>query len=907
MERKYCCNHPHSGMLTAVIPYYQRKLQWALFRGTTLAYCIFGIINLLRYTQEPRWTRAIQSLAFLLGALIAWQCARWIEQGRYVQLAEQVGMGGLLLAATVFGLTAPSTFSIAATTAFAIALLFSALSGSPRTAWRWCGVSILLYLGAMVARQYFLAFDPDPNLSIPVYIFPPFIFIVFTYIGIDVNRYLRETLALNAETQADALQYRRLLETMNEGFVMIDEHGVFQFVNDKWCEIFGLARHEAIGRRNEEVLTYNAANLEILRQQKHLRARNQRSTYELQFVRKTDQQVRTVLVSAMPNVDAQGTYRGATCVVMDITERKEAEDALRQERALLSQRVEERTASLQAANQEIQQKLAERQQAEQALVATERDYRLIFDQVPIGLYRYSPDRRQWRANPAMAHLNGYTTEAELIDAVRDIASEWYVDPNRRAEFQRLIEEHGSVSNFESEVYRHKTRERIWVSESAILVRDPTSDSFYYQGTIEDITKRKEIEREQERLIAEWAKAVRMKDEFLANMSHELRTPLNTILGIAEILNGQLYGPLSPKQLGALQTILASGQQLLTLINDILDLAKVEAGQTELTLTWIDITPLCEACLKLVEESAQKKHLRSYFKADPQVTRVQADERRLKQILLNLLSNAVKFTPDGGSVGLEVLGQRHQGPSIQFVVWDTGLGIPQSAMDRIFRPFVQLDSRLARQFEGTGLGLALVYRMVELHGGSVAVQSEVGQGSRFTVTLPWNEYSAGEPKLPAVSVNESTLTTTTPNQPPALNGFPTNPLILVVDDNRMTVQVVEDYLQFHHYQVEIANDGIQALTKARVIQPHLILMDMQMPGIDGLETVRRIRNDPTISHIPVVALTGLTMPGDKERCLAAGANAYLSKPVSLHELHMTVKQQITQASAVRAQSTNGDPG
>lgn len=886
-------------MLTSVIPYYQRKLQWALFRGTTLTYSIFGIINLLRYTQEPQWTRAVQSLAFLTGALIAWQCAQWIGRGMYIRLAERLGMGGLLFAATTFGLTAPSTFSVACTTAFAIALLFSALSSSPQVAWLWCVVCILLYTAAAFVRQHILAFAFDVNLLIPVYTFPPLIFIVFTYIGIDVNRYLRETLALSAEMKADSWQYRQLLQTMNEGFVIVDEHDVFTFVNDKWCEIFGLSAEEALDQRNEDILTYDAANLEVLRQQNLLRASNQRSTYELQFTRKTDQQVRTVLVSAMPNLDAQGGYRGAICVVMDITARKEAEDALRRERALLSQRVEERTASLQAANQAIQHELAERQLAE-------REYEMIFNQVPVGIYRSTPAGRQLRANPALVQLNGYTTEAEMVAAVNNIATEWYVEANRRDEFKRLLEEQGSLTNFESEIYRHKTRERIWISESAILVRDKQGAPLYYQGTVEDITKRKEIAREQELLIAELAKAAQMKNEFLASMSHELRTPLHSILGTSEVLSNTLYGPLNPKQLDALHTISQSGQHLLALINDILDLAKVEAGQTELVRDWVDVNHLCETCLKLVQSSVQKKQLRTYLTADPQVTVIHADERRLRQILLNLLSNAVKFTPEGGSVGIEVSGVREQSASVQFAVWDTGVGIPQSAMDRLFRPFVQLDSRLARQFEGTGLGLALVYRMAELHGGSVAVQSEVGQGSRFTVTLPWVEpaRSEGKTDTPEIVCADANVDLATV---PAADEAEDRPLILVVDDNRLTVQVLEDYLEFHHYQVEIAGDGVQALAKVRVNPPHLILMDMQMPGMDGLEAMRRIRSDPKLNHIPIIALTALTMPGDKERCLAAGANAYLSKPVSLHDLHSVVEQELNRRLASLAQSASDDPG
>ncbi len=900
-------------MLAHVIPYYQRKLQWALFRGTALVYGVFGLIDLLRFVQTLRWIRLTQGLAFLCAALIAWQCALWLYRSVHLRLAERLGMAGLLGAATIFGLTAPSTFSIACTTAFTVALLFSALSYPKAEAWFWCSISTLLYLGAMIGRQWFFEFIPDPSLLIPVFTFPPLVFVVFTYIGIDVSRYLRETLEMNATVQESAWQYQQLLQTMNEGFVIIDENEVFKYVNDKWCDIFGVTAAEALGHRNEEVLTYDAENLDLLRQQTAIRTRNQRSTYELQFMRK-DGEKRTVLVSAMPNFDANGIFRGAICVITDITQRKEMEDELRNERALLSQHVEDRTASLQAANLAIQRELTERRQTEEALKTAEEEYRIIFNNVPLGIYRSSLEGRQLRANPALVQLNGYTNEAEMLAAVNDIAAEWYVDPNRRAEFKRVLEEQGSVNHFESEIYRHKTRERIWISESAILVRDSEGSPLYYQGTVQDVTERKKIERQQERLIAELAKVAHMKDEFLANMSHELRTPLSSILGITEVLREQVYGPLSAKQLKALDTVEASGQHLLALINDILDLAKVEAGQTELANDWVEVNSLCQASLKFVQTTAQKKQLQIQFIPDSQVEIILADERRLKQILLNLLSNAVKFTPDGGTVGLEVIGIPNQGPSVQFVVWDTGVGIPQEAMERLFKPFVQLDSRLSRQFEGTGLGLALVYRMAELHGGSVAVESTVGQGSRFTVTLPWLAWSpqarpgATTHEIAPISLANhwsekvalplaQAQNTLCPEHSTARLEQPrlprSHPLILLVEDNLLTVQMLADYLRFHGYRVEVAHDGVQALTKVRTEHPALILMDLQMPGMDGLETTRRIRNDASTAQIPIVALTALTMPGDKERCMEAGVNAYLSKPISLQELHHTVTTYLTE--------------
>ena len=232
---------------------------------------------------------------------------------------------------------------------------------------------------------------------------------------------------------------------------------------------------------------------------------------------------------------------------------------------------------------------------------------------------------------------------------------------------------------------------------------------------------------------ELARASRLKDEFLASMSHELRTPLTAILGLSEALQEGIYEPLDDLQLKPIRMIEHSGRHLLELINDILDLAKIGAGKMELECESLDLLMVCQASLQLVKQQALNKKIKVSTRIDPLVSIVYADERRLKQILVNLLSNAVKFTAEGGAVNLAIAGDR-EAQVVRLTVSDTGIGIAQEDLSRLFQPFMQLDSRLRRQYEGSGLGLALVARMVELHGGSVAVESVVGQGSRFTVCV-----------------------------------------------------------------------------------------------------------------------------------------------------------------------------
>ncbi len=387
--------------------------------------------------------------------------------------------------------------------------------------------------------------------------------------------------------------------------------------------------------------------------------------------------------------------------------------------------------------------------------------------------------------------------------------------------------------------------------------------------------------------AELARTARLKDEFFANMSHELRTPLNGILGSAEILATGVFGEVNQKQARYLQNIDESGHHLLSLITDILDLAKTEAGQLKVDVRSVSVEGVCQSSLRMVKQIAHKKKIKLFYEADETVETLTADERRLKQMLVNLLSNAVKFTPEGGQVGLDVRGDTEQ-QIAHFTVWDTGIGISQEEMKWLFQPFVQLEGGLARQQGGTGLGLSLVYRMAELHGGSVAVESEVGEGSRFTILLPW---IPTDEKKRAEQRAEKTAPAAGPVMSPQISGD--GPLILLAEDNEDNITTFSDYLSALGYQLMEARNGEEALAHAREERPAVVLMDIQMPGMDGLEATRRFRSDPVLAGIPIIALTALAMPGDRERCLEAGADEYLSKPVSLKALADLIAAQISE--------------
>jgi PAS domain S-box-containing protein len=386
--------------------------------------------------------------------------------------------------------------------------------------------------------------------------------------------------------------------------------------------------------------------------------------------------------------------------------------------------------------------------------------------------------------------------------------------------------------------------------------------------------------------AELEHANRIKDEFLANMSHELRTPLTSILGLSESLLEEIRDPLSQYQHKSLQIIEASGHHLLELINDILDLSKIEAGKFDFYPQPIAVDEICKSSLSFVKSQAVKKAITVTYIQDLSISRIFADPRRLKQILVNLLSNAVKFTPANGEVILQVNTDVEQ-DLIKFSVSDNGPGIAAQDLRRLFQPFVQVDSGLNRQHEGTGLGLALVQKLTDLHGGSVQVESEVGKGSRFTIHLPClQEEIAKLEKLESQAVppiRERAENTQVPGEAPLPLG-----LILLADDNLPSVLTIAEYLESHGYEVVVAHDGLEAVEKAEALHPNLILMDIQMPVMNGLEAIARLRGNVHFAETPIIALTALAMPGDRERSLLAGANEYMSKPVSLKTLKQTIQ-------------------
>ena len=367
-------------------------------------------------------------------------------------------------------------------------------------------------------------------------------------------------------------------------------------------------------------------------------------------------------------------------------------------------------------------------------------------------------------------------------------------------------------------------------------------------------------------------ASRAKSEFLANMSHELRTPLNAIIGFSEVLLEKMFGELNDRQEEYLNDILSSGEHLLSLINDILDLAKVESGKVELQPSLFDLRQVLEGSLMMVKERALAHGITLSLESADDVETVVGDERKVKQILFNLLSNAMKFTPNAGQVGIRA---HAVDGAVQIAVWDTGVGIAPADQDCIFEEFRQVGSGLTGKTEGTGLGLALTRKFVALHGGTISVQSALEQGSTFTFTLPMAEAAdeTSPAERPAARAPEQ-----------AGPGDVVRPSVLIIEDDPKAADLLRIYLTEAGYTVDTAVDGVEGVKQVKHLAPDVVILDVLLPKADGWSVLTQLREDAVTQDIPIIIAS---VADQRSRGLALGAAAYFVKPIQKEELLRTL--------------------
>lgn len=571
-------------------------------------------------------------------------------------------------------------------------------------------------------------------------------------------------------------------------------------------------------------------------------------------IRRLDGAVRWIWATGSHQFDEAGQPRLISGVVQDITERKQIELENIRLNEQLEAIVAERTA-------ELELTLA-------TLRTQEQRYRLLVDGVrDVANIMLDPRGYIISWNRGAERLKGYP-ETEVLGRYFSLfhTPEDVIAGKPQAELADAL----ATGSFETEGWRvRRDGTRFWANVILTVLYDEHGKVLGFSKITRDITEQKNSKQMlvQAKEAAELAN--RTKDTFLANMSHELRTPLNAIIGFSEVLKDGMLGEVTEQQREYLGDIYQSGEHLLSLINDILDIAKIESGEMVLNLEPTSINNLLQNSLSMVKEKAMGHRLKLTLNVDTGIPKYLADQRKLKQIVYNLLSNAVKFTPDGGEV---TLAAHLTGDRLELTVTDTGIGISPEDQLLLFQPFKQIDSELSRLYQGTGLGLSLTKSLVELHGGTISVQSEAGKGSCFCVSLPWCQKETNS------SVN------ITPNPPPVhpvqnLEGQ-TQRSVLVIEDNRESAKLLTYYLELEGLRVTHLSTGEQALEWLTCNQPDLITLDLLLPGIDGWEVLACIKQIPKLAEIPVLIVSILM---DKQRGFALGASQVLQKPLSYIEL------------------------
>ncbi|NVN99771.1 MAG: response regulator [Geobacteraceae bacterium] len=563
---------------------------------------------------------------------------------------------------------------------------------------------------------------------------------------------------------------------------------------------------------------------------------------------------------------------------------------LEERNLFLEKQVAEQTAQLfeankklQRANEILEMKIAEQAQIEETLRKSEYKYRLLAENASDVVWKLDSEYRFTYVSQADERLRGYRADEMLGHHIYELFNEEGIATVKKsAQLRQEAEQRGATAGtltFDAE-HRRKDGSWVWAEVRYSTECDAEGNTIGLYGITRDITDRKLAEDELRRAKAAAEEASKVKSQFLATMSHEIRTPLNALVGFSTLAQTAT----DPDKINQYISILEqSSRSLMDLVNNILDMSKIEAGRLEFEAVPINLRQLVTSLKEQYSHLANQKMLKfRVFMTDNLPVWVLGDPVRLRQILTNLLSNAVKFT-ERGEVSWTISNLEKEGAQVvRFKVRDTGIGIPESFQPGLFQPFRQLDPTISRKFGGTGLGLAIVHNLTTLQGGSIALESQEGAGSCFTVDMPLQET---EP------LSESLLAT-----PAKLASY----AILVVEDNEFNRRLLGDILTSWGQRVTLAENGIQALDFMEQHCFDLMLLDIRMPDIDGIEVARRVREleqDSFSVSVPIIAITADADAATREACLGVGIDAVLAKPVIPEQLARAVAIYLTSPGAV----------
>jgi len=525
--------------------------------------------------------------------------------------------------------------------------------------------------------------------------------------------------------------------------------------------------------------------------------------------------------------------------------------------------------------------ISERKKAQEALRASEHRYRLLFERNMAGVFRTTLDGQLVDCNQSLAQILGYSSPAEVLCHGAQVL---HIDEGGREALLSRLKENKAVTFYEL-CLRRKDGSRVWVLENSNLVEGNGAGP-EIEGTVIDITARKRAEEEWRQAKEAAESASRAKSEFLANVSHEIRTPLNGVVGMTELA---LETSLTAEQREYLGAVRSSACSLLGIINDILDFSKIEARKLELDSLEFRLADTLSEAMKPLAIRAQQKGLEFRLEISPGVpAALQGDPGRLRQILVNLLANAVKFTEKGEILfSVERESEDPENLRLHFSVRDTGIGIPPEKHALIFEPFAQADGSTKRRFSGTGLGLTICARLVEMMGGKIWLESEVGKGSTFHFTACFRPASPLGVECPPPDLQEEPILVGDDSAGRKLQ-------ILLVEDNDVNRTLVTHLLAKRGHHVVEAQSGTEAVAAIEHAPGgvfDLVFMDIQMPDMDGFETTAAIRDHEKLTggRVPIIAVTAYAMKGDRERCLSAGMDGYLSKPVQLQEMRQLLRR------------------